>query len=202
MTKDSPPKTRAMSNDGKKRSSSKPPQKYGISIVDQLRQHVPPSHTKRQKNDENTQALSQRSVPFPTDMSDEALMDIEFNINNPPAQVFQTETKKLSDKDDALEATENIGNINKNLFCTRVHLRVKVPPQNIPEEKNVQVLQGFLSKLQSFDPKVRISTWYERCPSLSIQQPTDLVPRPSELEKYFPRIFFKEEGFTWYSDAR
>ena len=129
-------------------------------------------------------------------------MDIEFDFDNEPVSVYQQETTESIREDNESVATENVDNISKELLCTRVDVRIKVPPHANPEEKTVQVLQDFLLKLQSFDPKVRIAPWYVQCSTPPIAHPADFIPRPSELEKFFPRIFFKEEGFTWYSGAR
>ena len=197
--RDTPPATRAMSTDGKKRTPSKPPPKPSHSIVDQLRQQAPHSQSKRRRNDKSDPPLSQRSVQSTTDASEHTPMDIEFEFDDELVSVYQTETTNSTSNDNDSVATENIDNINKDLFCTRVDIRIKVPPHSNPEEKTVQVLQEFLLKLQSYDPKVRIAPWHERCSTPPVHSASDFVPRPSELEKFFPRIFFKEEGFTWYS---
>ena len=201
-TKDTPPITRKMSSENKKRTTTKSPSKPNNSIVEQLRQQAPSPHSKRRRNDETVSSLLPRTQTTTTAKDNTTDMDLEFNFDNPPVSVYQTEQDNSSATDDASEATENIENINKDLYCTRVDVRVKVPPHSNPEEKTVQVLQEFLQKLQSYDPKVRIAPWHERNTSLPIHLPSDFIPRPSELEKFFPRIFFKEEGFTWYSGVR
>ena len=202
MAKDTPPTTRLMAAENKKRSSHKPLTKNTNSIVEQLRQQVPAQLSKRRKNDEISTSLSQRSSSSPAELDDMDKMDIEFEFDNPPVPVYQREKDDSSTNDDVSETTENIDNINKKLFSTRVDLRIKVPPHTNPEEKTVQVLQELLRKLQSFDNKVHFAPWYENCPNPPLQHPNDFIPRPSELEKYFPRIFFNEEGSTWYSGAR
>ena len=201
MTRDTTPQTRTMASEGKKRSSHKPSTPKNTSIVEQLRQQAPSPTTKRRRNDETSNPLSQRSALSSTDASEQAPMNIEFDFNDEPMTIFQPE-KEPFDQDDNSAATENVDNINKDLFCTRVDIRIKVPPHTNPEEKTVQVLSDFLLKLQSYDPKVRIAPWHERCSTPPIQSPSDFTPRPSELEKFFPRVFFKEEGFTWYSGTR
>ena len=201
-TKDTPPTTRAMSADGKKRAPVKPPPKSSHSIVDQLRQQAPSQHSKRRRNDDISLPLSQRSVPSTTDTSDLAPMEMEFEFDTEPVSVYQPEIIDPTTNEEDSVATENVDNINKDLFCTRVDIRIKVPPHSNPEEKTVQVLQEFLHKLQSYDPKARIAPWHERCSAPPIQHAADFTPRPSELENFFPRIFFKEEGFTWYSGTR
>ena len=50
--------------------------------------------------------------------------------------VYQPEDKTL-ETDENSEVTENIENINKDLICTRVDIRIKVPPHNNPKEKSV-----------------------------------------------------------------
>ena len=202
MTPDSPPRTRMKTAENKKRPTLKSPHKQNQTIVDQLRLQSPPQQSKKRRNENTITTLSQRSVPSPTDDSDTGSMDIEFTFDHESVPNFQPEDKDTSDKDNDSVATKNMDNISKELLDTRVDLRIKVPPHANPEEKTVQVLQTFLLKLQSFDPKVRIAPWYERCPLPPITLPTDFIPRPSELEKFFPRIFFKEEGFTWYSGVR
>ena len=199
--KDSAPLSKSMSTDSKKRANQKVPTANTHSIVEQLRQQAPSSQTKRRRNAESLLPLSQKSLPSSTQDSELVPMDMELEFDNEPVP-FYKQHNDPTNTDDNSEATENADNINKELSCTRVDLRIKVPPHSNPEEKTVQVLQEFLSKLQSFDPKAQIAPWYERCSSLPLQQSTDIVPRPSELEKYFPRIFFKEDGFTWYLGVR
>ena len=53
-------------------------------------------------------------------------MNIGFDFDNEPVPVFQLETYELSDKDDDSAASENIDNINKDLFCARVDIRIKL----------------------------------------------------------------------------
>ena len=199
MTKDSTPTTRNMSADNRRRGTQKTGSKGSTSIMDHLRHQTPSSQSKRRRNDASPPPLSQRSS-LPADGSDDDTMEVEFDFDETPTS--QSETINSTEKDDDSVTTANVNNINKDLLETRVDIRIKVPPHSNPEEKTVQVLQEFLLKLQSFDPKTRIAPWYERCNSPPIHQPSDFIPRPSELEKYFPRIFFKEEGFTWYSGAR
>ena len=202
MTKDSPPVARTMPVENKRRSAQKSSSKANHSIVDQLRLQTPASQSKRRRNDESISSLSQRAVPTTQDASDTTEMDIDLELIEDPISVFQQETTNPTEQDDDSAVTASIDNINKELLCTRVDLRIKVPPHSNPEEKTVQILQEFLLKLQSYDPKVRIAPWHERSNTFPLQKPSDFVPRPSELEKFFPRIFFKEEGFTWYSGAR
>ena len=201
MTKDSPPVTRNTMSESKRRSTTKPP-KTPHSIVDHLRQQSSASQSKRRRNDDSSSGLSQRSTLSTQDAVESTEMEIDLDLNDDQLPIFQQETINSSDHDDDSAATENIDNLNKELLCTRVDLRIKVPPHANPEEKTVQVLQEFLLKLQSFDPKSRIAPWHHHYNDLPLQSPTDFVARPSELEKFFPRIFFKEEGFTWYSGAR
>ena len=198
----SPSTTSMLAAETKKRTTKKSSYKVNHSIVEQLRQQAPSPHTKRRRNDENSLPLSQRSITSSTEASDLAPMDIELDFENEPVNMFQTNQLETLEKDDDSAVTENMDNINKELLQTRVDIRIKVPPHANPEEKTVQILQSFLTKLQTYDSKARIAPWYERCSSLPIQSAEDFVPRPSELEKYFPRIFFKEEGFTWYSGVR
>ena len=202
MTKDSPPRTRTMLAENKRRATQKSTSKQNHSIVDQLRQQTPSSQSKRRRNDDILSSLSQRSEQSTQGASDSVEMEIDLDLDDDALPVFQTETNNSTGHDDNSVATENVDNSNKDLFSTRVDIRIKVPPHSNPEEKTVQVLQEFLLKLQSYDPKVRIAPWYERCHSDPLHKPSDFIPRPSELEKYFPRIFFKEEGFTWYSGVR
>ena len=58
--------------------------------------------------------------------------------------------------------------------------------------------------MQYFDPKVKFAPWYDDAHTSPLAHANDITPRPSDsdLEKYFPKIFFREEGFTWYSGAR
>ena len=188
-------------SDGKKRSTHKSATKHNSSIVEQLRSQIPSSQSKRKRNDDNIPPLSQHSTQSSEGISELAPMAIEFNYDNEPT-ASQFDSTFNIDKDSDSVATENMENISKQLLCTRVDIKVKVPPHTNPEEKTVQVLQEFLKKLQSYDPKAKIAPWYERCSDHPIASPSDFIPRPSELEKFFPRIFFKEEGFTWYSGTR
>ena len=191
-----------MPADTRRRTTQKSSAKHTNSIVEQLRQQTPTSHSKKRRNDDLLTSLSQRSEQSTRGDNGSVEMEIDMDINDDTVTVFQTDTISHTDQDDHSEATANVENLNKDLFTTRVDLRVKVPPHTNPEEKTVQVLQELLLKLQSYDPKVRIAPWYSRCNSPPLHKPSDFTPRPSELEKYFPRIFFKEEGFTWYSGVR
>ena len=196
----SPPMPRTMSNDNKKRITQKGPNKSHQTIVDHLRQKSPTPQTKRRRNDEDPPPLSQRSLPSTAETSELAPMDIEFEFDN--ASIAEFEQEITTGNDDESVATKNVDNINKQLSWTRVDVRIKVPPHSNPEEKTVQVLQEFLQKLQSFDPTVRFAPWDEHTSVPPLRTSTDFVPRLSELEKYFPRVFLKEEGFTWYSGVR
>ena len=133
-----------MAAENKKRSPHKTLIKNTNSIVEQLRQQVPAQLSKRRKNDEISTSLSQRSSSSPAELDDMDKMDIEFEFDNPPVPVYQREKDDSSTNDDVSETTENIDNINKKLFSTRVDLRIKVPPHTNPEEKIVQVLQELL----------------------------------------------------------
>ena len=190
-----------MTTELKKRSTNKqiPPQNK--SIVEQLRKQAPSQQAKRKRNDD-TPPLSQRSLTATTDTMDLAPTDFELEFDNESIPVYQEDTINQSDKDDNSAATENVENTIKQLSTTRIDVKIKVPAHANPEEKTVQVLQSFLQKLQTFDPKVKIAPWYVQCPALPIQSDNDFIPRPSELEQYFPRIYFKEEGITWYSGVR
>ena len=56
--------------------------------------------------------------------------------------------------------------------------------------------------MQYFDPKVKFAPRYDDEHTFPLAHANDITPRPSDLEKYFPKIFLKEEGFTWYSGAQ
>ena len=202
MTTEMTPQTRQKTSEQKRRFAQKSSSKQVHSIADQLRQQNISSQSKKRRNDEVIPPLSQRSEQSTTDASAIAPMDMDFVFEPEQDTLYQQETINPSNTDDNSTATANIDNLCKDLYETRVDIRIKVPPHTNPEEKTVQVLQEFLLKLQSFDPKVRIAPWQVRCQYNPISKPNDFIPRPSELEKYFPRIFFKEEGFTWYSGVR
>ena len=101
----------------------------------------------------------QSSVLSATDNSKIAQIDIDFTFDQEPVQVYQQDTTQSIEEEKASVATENVENISKELLCTRVDVRIKVPPHSNPEEKTVQVLKKFLLKLQSFDPKAWIAPW-------------------------------------------
>ena len=63
----------------------------------------------------------------------------------------------------------------------------------------VQVLQTYLAKLQSYDPKIWISHWREEwsSPPLFLLA-NDIDPQPLDLKNTFHAISSKK-SFTWYS---
>ena len=131
-------------NDNKKRTTTKFSAHPSISIADQLRQQTPSSLSKRRRNDDSQPSLSQKSVSSTT-QSELAPMDMDFEFEAEPISVYQQDKHDNSDNDDNSEVTEKADNVIKELYDTRVDIRIKVPPHTNPEEKTVQVLQTFLT---------------------------------------------------------
>ena len=69
-------------------------------------------------------------------------MDMDFEFDNEPMSVYQPKDK-TTETDDNSDATKNIENINKELYCTRVDLRIRVPPHTNPEEKQFKYFKTF-----------------------------------------------------------
>ena len=107
-----------------------------------------------------------------------------------------TEDDQLSDTTDPMD------NTLEKLSDSRVDLKIRAPPSDTPEETTIYMLQQFLIKLKSYDPKLGIAPWQENSTSPPIFSHTDIPSRPSELENFFPRIRFLRTGLTWYSGLR
>ena len=143
MAKDTLPTTRLMAAENKKRSQNKASPKAPNSIVEQLRQQAPTQMSKRRKNEEISSSLSQRSHSS-TAASEDNSMDIEFDFDTPSVPAFHQEQDDSSTNDNGSEATENMDNISKKLFHTRVDLKIKVPPHSNPEEKLYKFFNPYL----------------------------------------------------------
>ena len=140
-SKITPPTTRTMASEAKKRTTNKSFKTN--SIVEQLRQQAPSPHSKRRRNEENSLPLSQRSLPSSTDASEVAPMDFELEFDKDPVPMYQTTTTTTLEKDDDSAATDNMDNITKDLFCTRMDIRINVPPHTNPEEKRSKFSKNF-----------------------------------------------------------
>ena len=166
-----------------------------------MRQQSPAPAQKRLRNGSSkTNETSQASQSQTTTILQESSTADE-NTDTNTVTLFQIDLNEAADENESVD-TENADNLQKDLPCTRVDIKITVSAHNNPEEQTVLTLQKFLRKLQSFDPKAQFAPWHDDPQTKPIAHYSELVPRPSELEKYFPRIFFKEEGFTWYSGLR
>ena len=125
-------------HDHKKRPTTKSINNTSLSVEDQLRQQTPSSLSKRRRNDDPQPNLSQKSASSTTN-SDLAPMDIEFEFDAEPISVYQQD-KLASDKDDNSEVIENADNIIKELYDSRVDIRIKVP---IPKKKQSKSYNPF-----------------------------------------------------------
>lgn len=194
--KDNTAATSTSMSETRRRSTSSFQTKNGNTIVDKLRQQSPTPALKRlrsgsSKNSEMSQAsLTQNSKSPHKNSTTEENTDIN------TVTLFQIDLNEEVDENESVD-TENAENLQKDLPCTRVDMKITVRAHSNPEEQTVLTLQKLLRKLQSFDPKVQFAPWNDDHNTKPIAHYSEIVPRPSELEKFFPRIFFKEEGFTW-----
>ena len=108
--KDQPPTTRTMATENKTRSATKKSHSQNHTIVKQLRLQVPTSQSKRKGNDDT--ALSQYSQLSNADTSGIAPIDMDFESESEPLQVYQQDNKP-NDSDENSNVTENMVNINK-----------------------------------------------------------------------------------------
>ena len=201
--KDTTTPTKATATDNKKRQTMKPPAKTPSTIVEKLRQQSPAPANKRLRS--GSSKVSESHPPAQkhttTILQRRNTSDSNSDSDSDSVTLFQPDYKEANVDNESVD-TEAAENLQKDLYCTRVDIKIKVLTHTNPEEQTVLTLQKFLRKLQYFDPKVQIAPWHEDSRSSPLATSSDITPRPSELEKYFPRIFFKSEGFTWYSGAR
>ena len=199
--KDATPTTKPSDTEGRKRTPAKQTSRNTSTIVDKLRQQSPLPAQKRLRNGSSKSSETGKDgyVQTSTTLHQNNASDTSSDTNS--VTMFQIDLPEASNDNESVD-TETADNLQKELSWTRVDLKIKVNAHANPEEQTVLTLQKFLKKLQYFDPKVQIAPWYENTQTPPLVHAMDITPRPSELEKYFPRIFFKEEGFTWYSGAR
>ena len=193
--------TKATTADTRRRSNHKQQMKSTSSIVEKLRQQSPVPASKRLRNGatKTPEKPQTAHVQTSTDIHNANASDSSSDSN--PVTLFQIEIQDANADNESVD-TETADNLQKELFYTRVDLKIKVNAHANPEEQTVFTLQKFLRKMQCYDAKAQIAPWYDETSATALIHPNDITPRPSELEKYFPRIFFKEEGFTWYSGAK
>ena len=197
---DTPQATKAQESETKRNASLRHIARNTNSIVDKLRQQSPAPAQKRLRNGNSKTSDQSKVAHVQTTTTLQKRTPSDSSSDDTSVTLFQLDAHEANDTESV--DTEAVDNLQKNLFCTRVDLKIKVSAHSNPEEQTVLTLQKFLKKLQFFDPKVQIETWYEKSTHPPISKASDITPRPSELEVYFPRIFFREEGFTWYSGAR
>ena len=197
---DTPQTTKGHDSEVKRKSSLRLTARKPNSIVEKLRQQSPAPAQKRLRNGNSKPSDQSKVAHVQTTTTLHSRSSSDSSSDTNLVTLFQLETNDKHENESV--DTEAADNLQKNLFCTRVDLKIKVSAHSNPEEQTVLTLQKFLKKLQFFDPKVKIELWYEGTTNAPISKASDITPRPSELEVYFPRIFFKEEGFTWYSGAR
>ena len=191
--------TKASETEAKRRSASKYNMKNTSSIVEKLRQQSPtPANKRLRSGSSKTSEAAKKSYVQSTTSLQRSLSDSSSDSHS--MTLFQVDPQ--DNIDNTSVETETADNLQKELNYTRVDLKIKVNAHSNPEEQTVYTLQTFLRKLQYFDPKVKIAPWYDNSNDPPLSHASDIIPRPSELEKYFPRILFKEEGFTWYSGAK
>ena len=198
--KDTTAATNLAATDNRRRSTIMS-QKSTSTIVDKLRQQSPAPAQKRLRSGSKKQHESLQATDSKTSTNLQESSTTESNSDSNSVTLFQVDINEEADDSNSAD-TENADNLQKDLFCTRVDIKITVSAHSNPEEQTVLTLQKFLRKLQYFDPKVQFAPWESVSRTPPIAHYSDLVPRPSDLEKFFPRIFFKEEGFTWYSGAR
>ena len=131
--------------------------------------------------------------------------DEESSTDSPVQLNYSTESPVImetTEDDHFSDATVQMDNTLDDLQDTRIDIKIKIPPSTTPEETTTNILQQFLIKLKSFDSKISIAPWHvhEKAPPLFSH--TDIPHRPSEMEKYFPRIRYMKNGVTWYSGLR
>ena len=198
--KDNTNSTSAGSQETKRRTHTSHTMKDTSTIVEKLRRQSPAPAQKRLRSgttksiDTSQKSLVQKTTGLQENNTPEE------NSDSNSVTLFQIDVNETATDNDSVD-TENVGNLQKDLYHTRVDIKIKVEAHSNPEEQTALTLQKFLRKLQYFDPKVQFAPWLDDPYTKPITHYTDIHPRPSELEKFFPRVFFKEEGFTWYSGA-
>ena len=198
--KDSSPPTKASDAENRRRSSMKQSSRNSNTIVDKLRRQSPAPAQKRLRSGSSKTSETNRIDYVQTSTTAENNAS-DSNSDENSVTLFQLDPQDINNENDSVD-TETADNLQKNLLCTRVDLKIKVNAHSNPEEQTVVTLQKFLKKLQYYDPKAQFAPWQSDSNAAPLTHALDITPRPSDLEKYFPRIFFKEEGFTWYSGAR
>ena len=197
--KDTTTMTKSSDLDPKRCTSSRQSIKNTGTIVEKLRQQSPTPALKRFRN-----GSSKTSEPAKKSYVQSSTMlqrnTSESSSDSTPVSLFQVEMQDNNDNESV--DTEAADNLQKKLQYTRVDLKIKVNAHMNPKEQTVHTLQTFLRKLQFYDSKAKFAPWYDDSVAAPLAHSSDITPRPTQLEKYFPRIFFKEEGFTWYSGAK
>ena len=160
-----------------------------ITTTSPLTQHLPTSPPNASQTKKKPSFNSQFSSD---DSSTDSPVQLQYSDTSNP-NMTNTDEDQLSDSTDPMD------NIIEKLSVTRVDLKIKTPPSETPEETTIYILQQLLIKLKTYDPKAGIAPWHDDSSIPPIFSHTDIPSRPSELEKFFPRIRYLRSGLTWYS---
>ena len=112
------------------------------SIVDKLRRQSPAPAQNRLRNGSSKTSEPDRISYVQTSTTTEANAS-DSNSDSNSVTMFQLDPQDIHNENESVN-TETADNLNKDLLCTRVDLKIRVNAHSNPEEQTVLTLQKFL----------------------------------------------------------